>query len=195
MLPPAAAAAAAAAAAHTRACARTRGRRGHAFSSSPVASCERFLLLACHVAVRPGSAGEWNVEGVFEELDSPNEWYYDEDKKDLCACPPLPALPSLPFPPFSLARAQSGGALVVGHTKDSGGLDSGGLAASWHRCWLRSVLAHARPRRMLAPPQVLLSQRHGRAQRQRHVRGHESAAACDHLRRWQRTRRACASRD
>ena len=30
-----------------------------------------------------GSAGEWNVENVFEELDSPNEWFYDEDKKDL----------------------------------------------------------------------------------------------------------------
>ena len=22
-----------------------------------------------------GSAAEWNVENVFEELDSPNEWY------------------------------------------------------------------------------------------------------------------------
>ena len=30
-----------------------------------------------------GTAGEWNVENVFEELDAPNEWFYDEDKKDL----------------------------------------------------------------------------------------------------------------
>ena len=32
-----------------------------------------------------GAAGaaEWNVENVFEELDSPNEWFYDQEKKDL----------------------------------------------------------------------------------------------------------------
>ena len=26
-------------------------------------------------AILTGSAGEWNVENVFEELDYPNEWY------------------------------------------------------------------------------------------------------------------------
>ena len=28
-------------------------------------------------------AGEWNVENAFDELDAPNEWFYDEAKKDL----------------------------------------------------------------------------------------------------------------
>lgn len=29
------------------------------------------------------TAAEWNVENVFEELDSPNEWYYDENAEKL----------------------------------------------------------------------------------------------------------------
>lgn len=29
------------------------------------------------------TAAEWNVENVFEELDSENEWYYDEDSQAL----------------------------------------------------------------------------------------------------------------
>lgn len=30
-----------------------------------------------------GGAAEWNVENVFEELDAPNEYYYDTATKDL----------------------------------------------------------------------------------------------------------------
>ena len=37
---------------------------------------------------RGSSAGkEWYVENIFEELDSANEWFYDEDTKTLYFSP------------------------------------------------------------------------------------------------------------
>jgi len=46
------------------------------------------LELGCYCEIRPGD--RYFVRGLFEELDSPGEWYFDQESRVLHFWPPAP---------------------------------------------------------------------------------------------------------